>query len=130
MKVDREFYPYSPTHSRWGRDHAVSRFLVWNASHSGSCPRGREPHLGNGKHLGFSRAPLLASQLVNRAGPDSPVSARVMEFRVLRNGEMSSCLLPSLQVYGRPPKCWWTLRRHGRFLAICSFASLQVSLAQ
>lgn len=41
-----------------------------------------------------------------------------------------ACFLPSFPVYGRLPTCWWRLRRHGHFLAICSFAFLQVGLAQ
>ena len=60
--------------------------------------------------------------------------ARVMgvggELWVPGDTEMRACLFPSLPVYGRPLRCWWTLRAHGRFLAICLFAFPQVGVPQ
>lgn len=68
---------------------------------SRSGPRGRGCHLGQGRHLGFSQAPPCSP--INRTSPDS---SGTVKSKVLGNGEMSACLLPSLSVYGKPPKCW------------------------
>ena len=128
-----------------GGSHVTLRITLWQAqamqSHltpslessptrSGRGPRGAGKLIWEPGDTWVSAKLLLTSHKANSASPDSLGTGR-------GNGGVEGpwgCgdvgSLPSFPVYGRPPRCWWRLRRHGRFLAIYWLASPQVGRAQ